>query len=96
VSDAASKEPSTFIKMTLRLLKRPQVSGPDCTALKETSGEGKMKWGGNFIRHIEKNIKGMNMQGMCVYQEKEEERRKENEIKGDKQNYNHGKERSLR
>jgi len=43
-----------------------------------------MKRGGNFIRHIEKNIKGMNMQGMYVYQDKEEERRKKNEIKGDK------------
>jgi hypothetical protein len=60
------------------------VSGADRTAPKETSGEGKMKRGGNCIRHIEKNIKGMNMQGMCVYQDKEEERRKENEIKSNK------------
>jgi hypothetical protein len=55
----------------------------DCTALKVTSGEGKTKGGGNFIRNIEKNVKGMHMQGMCVYQDKDEERRKENEIKGD-------------
>jgi hypothetical protein len=67
VSDAASKGPSAFIKMTKGLLKRPKVSGLDCMALKETSGEGKIKRCGNFIRHIEKNIKGMDVQGMCVY-----------------------------
>jgi hypothetical protein len=49
-----------------------------------TSGEGKMKRGGNFIWHIEKNVKEINMKGIYVYQEKEEERRKENKIKGDK------------
>jgi hypothetical protein len=56
------------------------VSGLDCTELKETSGKGKMKRGRNFVRHIEKNKKGMSMQEICLYQDKEEERRKENEI----------------
>jgi len=36
-----------------------------------------MKSGEKLIRYIEKNIKGMSMQGMCVYEDKEEERRKE-------------------
>lgn len=53
------------------------MSGLDCTSIKETSGEGKMKSGEKLIRYIEKNIKGMSMQGMCVYEDKEEERRKE-------------------
>jgi len=39
---------------------------------------------GKLIRYIEKNVKGMSMQRMCVYEDKEEERRKENEIKCDK------------
>lgn len=60
------------------------MSRLDCTSIKETRGEGKVKRGGKLIRYMKKNIKGMSMQGMCVYEDKEEERRKENEIKGDK------------
>ena len=40
-----------------------------------------MKRCGNFLRHIGKNIKGMNVQGMCVYQEKEEERKRKTKFK---------------
>jgi len=43
-----------------------------------------MKRDGKLMRYSEKNIKGMSMQGMCVYEDKEKERKKENEIKGDK------------
>jgi hypothetical protein len=57
------------------------LSGLDCTALKETSGEGKMKRDGNFIRHIEKNIRGINMQVMCVCIKKKKKEGKKIKLK---------------